>query len=290
MSRIAGALQRTGQLTGATNDQKVFVSPWSEQAAERPAERPVGRREQVRVPAAAVGPENPTIALSSRWRDRLATPEGDPVLLEQFRRLAATLHHAQASSSLKSVMVTSASPDDGKTLTAVNLALVLSGSYNRRVLLIDADLRRPSLGNLADLTDAVGLSEALKASTEQKLAVLQVRPNLMLLPAGRPDPDPLGALTSERMRVILEEASSHFDWVVLDAPPMTPMADGSILSRMVDGAVFVIRVGQSQYPAVKKAIDVLGRERILGVVLNGVLGLRPEHYAYKEPSATAMTR
>jgi capsular exopolysaccharide synthesis family protein len=201
-------------------------------------------------------------------------------MVEQFRRLAATLHHAQGTTALKCIMVTSATPDDGKTLTAVNLALVLSGSYHRRVLLIDADLRRPSLGNIADLSNAVGLGEALRAPTDQKLAVLQVSPNLVVLPAGRPDPDPLGALTSDRMQQILQEASAHFDWVVLDAPPMAPMADGSVLSRMVDGAIFVIRAGHSQFPAVRKAVDMVGRERILGVVLNGVTDLKAEHYGY----------
>lgn len=260
----------------------MFISAWgAEEAASVRQAEPVRRShepEAIPVPATE---RPPVISLSRAWRERLATsPECNPVLVEQFRRLAATLHHAQSGSGIRVIMLTSASPNDGKTLTAVNLALVLSESYRRRVLLIDADLRRPSLGNLADVTDAPGLSDALKSGTEQKLAVLQVTPTLMLLPAGRPDPDPMGGLTSARMRHILEEAAGRFDWVILDAPPMGPMADASLLSQMVDGAVFVVRAGQTQHSAVLRAIDALGRERILGVVLNAVEHMPSEQYEY----------
>jgi capsular exopolysaccharide synthesis family protein len=192
------------------------------------------------------------------------------VLVEQFRRLAGTLHHAQTASGIRVLMVTSASPEDGKTMTSVNLSLVLSESYRRRVLLIDADLRRPSLGNLADVAEGPGLTEALKAPTDCKVGVLQITPLLTLLPAGRPDPDPMGGLTSARMQAIVADAASHFDWVILDAPPMGPIADASLLSQMVDGALFVVRAARTQHHDVRKAIESLGRERVLGVVLNGL--------------------
>jgi len=227
------------------------------------------------------------VSLSGACSEQLAhTPEANPALVEQFRKLAATLHHAQAGSGIKVVMVTSASADDGKTLTALNLSLVLSESYRRRVLLIDADLRRPSLANIAHVTDAAGLSEALRSSTEKKPGLLQVTPMLMLLPAGRPDPDPIGGLTSPRMRSILDEAAARFDWVILDAPPTGPMADANLLASMVDGAVFVVRSGHTHHQAAQRAIDVLGRERILGVVLNGVEKMSPEHYEYYSAPAS----
>jgi protein-tyrosine kinase len=306
VSRIDEALRRTGQGRPDKtfgDGQGVFVSAWGsdEQAAAPvavpqpavvshpavPEERawtpePAWTRERL-LPAEPQRTEagRSPVALSSQWRERLAiAPEANQVLVEQYRRLAATLHHAQSGSGIRVIMLTSASSDDGKTLTAVNLALVLSESYRRRVLLIDADLRRPSLGNVADVTNAPGLSEALKSPTDTKLAILEVTPTLMLLPAGRPDPDPMSGLTSARMRHILEEASSRFDWVILDAPPMGPMADASLLSQMVDGAVFVVRAGKTQYPHVQKAIDGLGRERILGIVLNGAEHMSPETYEY----------
>jgi protein-tyrosine kinase len=228
------------------------------------------------------------VSFSSQWKERLATQEGDPVLVEQFRRLAATLQHAQGSSGLRSVMITSAAPGDGKTLTAVNLALVLAESYRARVLLIDADLRRPSIPTVVDLGDGAGLSDALRAQTEQKLMLVQVTPRLTLLPAGQPIANSIEALSSPRMRQILDEAVSRFDWVILDAPPIGPTADASLLTEMVHGTLFVIHAGQTQCPDVQKALDSLGREHVLGVVLNGVDSL-PSHAYYGMPRSESGT-
>jgi capsular exopolysaccharide synthesis family protein len=291
LSRIDEALRRTGNhgpdrhIPGKHDNQDLFVSAWALDpvpATSRPE------------PARTSGGSDPLtlahsqpVSLSGACSEQLAhTPEANPALVEQFRKLAATLHHAQAGSGIKVVMVTSASADDGKTLTALNLSIVLSESYRRRVLLIDADLRRPSLANIAHVTDAAGLSEALRSSTEKKPGLLQVTPMLMLLPAGRPDPDPIGGLTSPRMRSILDEAAARFDWVILDAPPAGPMADANLLASMVDGAVFVVRSGHTHHQAAQRAIDVLGRERILGVVLNGVEKMSPEHYEYYSAPAS----
>lgn len=227
-----------------------------------------------------IGPLSPNVkGFAQVWKERLASgPDGNSTLIEQFRRLAGTLHHAQTASGIRAVMVTSATPDDGKTLTAVNLALVLSESYRRRVLLVDADLRRPSIPDVVDLVDGVGLSETLTARTEQKLALVRLTPMLTLLPAGQPIPDPIGVLTSPRMKHILEEASARFDWVILDAPPIGTLADASLLGEMVDGTLFVVRAGKTQHPHILKAIEAVGRERILGVVLNAVEEMPDQPY------------
>jgi capsular exopolysaccharide synthesis family protein len=213
----------------------------------------------------------PLSGFNPEWADRLAiSPNVNPILVEQFRRFAAMLHHAQTADNLKTVMVTSAWSGDGKTLTALNLALVLSESYRRRVLLVDADLRRPSVSNVAKDGPTVGLSEALKANVERKLPVVQMTETLTLLPAGHPDPDPMSSLTSERMRRIVEEASARFDWVIVDSPPVGPVADANLLAAMTDAVILVVRANQTQYGAVQKAIESLGRDRIFGVVLNAV--------------------
>ena len=297
MSRIDEALRRAGASGAAAPDEQVFVSAWESDghaalhethAAPPPRSAGIARRggDSERVTGFS---HEQVVTLNPSSRERLALADGDPTLVEQFRRLAATLHHAQATSKIKVIMMTSASPNDGKTLTAVNLALVLSESYRKRVLLIDADLRRPSLGNIADITDAPGLNDTLKAKNDQKVALLQLTPTLMLLPAGRPDTDPMRALTSVRMRHIVEEAAERFDWVILDAPPMCPLADGSLLSQMVDGAVFVVRAGQTQFPEVQRAIDALGRERILGVVLNGVAHMPSDPYEAPKTDVAEIT-
>jgi protein-tyrosine kinase len=201
--------------------------------------------------------------------ERLVSGKGSPPLLaEQFRRLAATLHHAQLVQKLKVIMVASANAAEGKSLTAANLALTLSESYRREVLLIDADLRRPSLHEVFQVPNVAGLNDGLQSNSEGQLCALKITPTLTLLPAGRPDPDPMSGLTSARMQRILDEAQSRFDWVILDTPPLGLLADASIVGTMVDGALLVIRAGQTPHAAVLKAVEAFGRERILGVVLN----------------------
>ena len=225
---------------------------------------------------------------NSEWKHRLVTAEGrDPFLVEQFRRLAATLHQARAGSQLKSIMVTSASPNDGKTLTAINLALILSESYRRQVLLIDADLRRPSIRDVTHMPDVIGLSDGLRASTEQKLTIFRLTETLSLLPAGRPDPDPMGSLTSTRMHRILVDACERFDWVVVDAPPVGTVSDASLLAEMVDGALLVVRAGQTDCALTQKSIEAIGRKRILGVILNGAEVAPTDREYYRAYADTA---
>jgi protein-tyrosine kinase len=214
---------------------------------------------------------------------RLVAADGAPPLqVEQFRGLAATLHQAQLQQPIKSVIVTSPSPGDGKSHVAVNLALTLCDSYNRQVLLIDADLRRPSLHQLLHVENTEGLSEALH-SEPGGVATVAITDRLTLLPAGRPNDNPLAALASDRMKHIVADAAAHFDWVIVDAPPVGLLADARLVSETVDAALLVIRAGITQYADVEAAADMLGHERILGLVLNAVdpAEIRGEDYYYR---------
>lgn len=290
MSRIDQALQRvSGPEVGASSSQQLFKPAWTDidldvdvavpfsPAApsiveERRAPAAVPRVDERRTPARVPELEaDGLVRFSSQWQERLAAgPKSNPVLVEQFRRLAATLHHAQQTNGLRSVMVTSAAPGDGKTLTALNLALVLAESYRYNVLLMDADLRRPSISSVVEITDGSGLSEALSAPTEQKLALVPIAPGLTLLPAGQATANSIEALTSPRMRKLLAEALERYDWVILDAPPVGPAADANLLTYMVGGTLFVIHAGRTACPDVEAAIKGIGRDQIIGVVLNGV--------------------
>ena len=141
-------------------------------------------------------------SLRASCGERLVSDVGcNPWFAEQYRRLGAVLHKVQAADGARILMVTSASPADGKTLTAINLALILSGSYRRRVLLIDADLHRPSIGALTGLERERGLSEALRAPTDEKLKLIPLTSTLTVLPGGAPDSDPTSGLSSARMRI-----------------------------------------------------------------------------------------
>jgi protein-tyrosine kinase len=308
MGRIDEALRRAGtedragaplpQPAGSAND--VFSSPWAF-PAEGGATADTGRESSV--------PAAPTLEVTLPQEGRMgvfqgfpselagrivASPGASPMLAEQFRRLAATLHHAQLVQGTKVVMITSANPGDGKTLTATNLALTLSESYRRQVLLVDADLRRPSLHEVFRVPNVAGLNDGLKARQSAKLAVLRITDTLTLLPAGRPDPDPMSSLTSTRMGDILREGATRFDWVIVDTAPIGLLADANLLSTMVDGALLVVRANQTPFAAVSKALENLGRDRVLGVVLNAIeAGAQQNEYYGRyspAPGETALTK
>ncbi len=288
MGRIDEAMNRAkldaGQGTGAAASTPA-PSPWE-------VEAPDSRERAVAVPAAprraAIDevPEQPASGRRGRTLQAGAIPLGrsdfpaaerlvvsptaGPLLVEQFRRLAATLLSARGGREIKSILVTSPAPGDGKSNVAVNLALTLSESYHQSVLLIDADLRRPTLHTLFGVQNTGGLTEALKPANDGKVATVQVGESLTLLPAGRPDASPLGGLASDRLKHLIVDAASRFDWVIVDSPPVGLLADAHLVSEAVDGALLVVRAGVTPYPDMEAAADTLGHERVLGIVLNAV--------------------
>ncbi len=201
-----------------------------------------------------------------------------PAAIEQYRRLAAVLYQAQENRNLKTILVASTFAAEGKSLTCANVALTLSESYRRRVLLIDADLRRPTLHDTFEIPNLAGLSDWLKSDGATKMPLVEITPNLSMLPGGRPDPDPMGGLASERMKQLLALAAERFDWVIVDTPPVAFLPDAHLLSAMVDTVVFVIAAGHTPAPAVQRAVEELGRDRIIGVVLNRVEAVSLNHY------------
>ncbi len=291
MGRIDQALQRASDGTDVgsadtvvqptTEGTDAFVSPWTFGDGPPPAGAPALPSEVPTsigdVPLSGAGaPSMPSPRLGvfrgfdPEVLERLViAPNAAPNLTEQYRRMAAALHHAQLVQGTKVLMVTSALPGDGKSYTATNLALTLSESYRRTVLLVDADLRRPSLHEIFRVPNVSGLNEGLKASDDEPLAALKITETLTLLPAGRPEPDPMGGLSSPRMGRILQEGAARFDWVIVDTAPIGLLADAHLLGTTVDGALLVVRANRTPYAEVAKAIAALGRDRVFGVILNG---------------------
>ena len=200
--------------------------------------------------------------------DKLSITSGDPTSTEQYRRLAGRLYIAQAEHGTRVVMVTSAMPGEGKTLTSTNVALTLAESYKRQVLLIDADLRRPWIHQMFQEPNLSGLNHGLRSAEDHKIPLLRLTDNLSILTAGRPDRDPMSVLSSDRMRRVLQEASSRFDWVIIDTPPVALLTDAHLLASLVDAVVLVVQAGKTPLSAINKAVEAVGRERILGIVLN----------------------
>jgi capsular exopolysaccharide synthesis family protein len=212
--------------------------------------------------------------------------------IEQYRRLAARLHLAQAEHGIKVVMVASALPGEGKTLTATNLALTLSESYQRSVLLIDGDLRRPSMHEMFHISNVSGLNDGVRSDTERKVPLVRWSDHLSLVTAGRPDPDPMRVLVSDKMRKVISEATARFEWVIIDTPPVGLLTDASLFSAMVDTAVLVVQAGRTPHAEIQRAIQAIGRDRIFGVVLNRANARSQKDYAYeyRYTSSVAITR
>ena len=282
MSRIQQAILRAQGELGPEN----AVSPDADQDTAPPAgsglngyrheigarapERP---REQVSLPPGAAPREalepSPRVGMSRSNADRklVVAADASPIWVEQYRRLAATLYQAQSESAIKTVMVSSSLPREGKTLTVSNLALTLSESYKQRVLLIDADLRNPSVHSLFGMPNGAGLSDYLLARDGQA-PIVSVSPTLSIVPGGRATGNPIAGLVSDRMKRLVESAGSQFDWVLLDTPPVGLLPDANLLARLTDAVVFVIAASISRYPIVQRALAAVGPERVIGVVLN----------------------
>ena len=210
----------------------------------------------------------PIYALSDR--ERLVVSARMPrVSVEQYRRLAASLHELQKQRGLKTLMVSSAVPREGKTLTITNLALTLSESFQQRVLLIDADLRRPSIHEVLDLRNRRGLGDVILSNSDA-LPLVEVSQNLSVLTAGHLDGDPMARLSSDRASALVRRVAEQFDWVLLDAPPVGLLPDAQLIARLSEAILFVVAAGSTPYHLVQHAIDELGAERIVGTVLNRV--------------------
>jgi capsular exopolysaccharide synthesis family protein len=223
----------------------------------------------------ATAPEAP-LALFTEFNkkliERLVVPNGAPhMMIEEYRKLAAALHHAQLAHGTKVIMVTSASPGEGKTLTASNLALTLSQSYQRHVLLIDADLRKPTVHEVFGVDNSTGLIDALREApdkADRHVPLVQVSTRLELLVSGGVTPDPMSLLTSDALRALLKDAAETFDWVIVDTPPAAFLPDCNLMSSAVDAALVVVRAFVTPYPLVQRVIESVGHDKVLGVVLN----------------------
>src|SRR5256885_4262521 len=224
MTRLADALDRAKRAPDPA-PQRAQARP----AAPAPAAQPHVHRPQA---AAAVAGRNTAPAvpqaanaapllgmpdeghINSAWRTDpqlvgklLGTDGFSGAALEQYRKLAATLHHAQGERGIRVIMTASALPGEGKSLTAVNLALTLSESYHKRVLLVDADLRRPTVQRVFGLPPIGGPNEGLKLPDDRAVAGTPIADRLFVLPAGPPQADPMSGLTSRRMRRLVAQSA-----------------------------------------------------------------------------------
>ena len=236
------------------------------------------RAHSLKAPAAELPAANSTpveIISQSRPRSEIA---------EAYRSLRTSILLSAAGKPPQVILVTSALPEEGKTTTSVNTAIVLA-QRGARVLLVDADLRRPSIHKAMGLPSSLGLSGALThpdESFENVIVPSPTVPNLYVIPAGPIPPYPAELLGSNAMRTFLEKAKSQFDHIIVDSTPVLSVTDAVVLSVEVDGVLVVIRSGQTTKRALRRIGEIFNQvnARVIGVVLNAVNLNEPDNYHY----------
>jgi capsular exopolysaccharide synthesis family protein len=188
---------------------------------------------------------------------------------EQYRSLRTRLKRAEAGRTLRTIAITSPAKGDGKSLTVSNLALTMAQEFQQRVLLVDADLRRPTIHRLFGVADSPGLADVLMSMADLDQALITLPDHhLTILPAGIPPNHPAELLGSATMRRILDTLRTRFDRILIDVPPVAPLADLHILAPMVDGLMMIVRAGITPKPAIERALAGLDQSKVLGLVLN----------------------
>ena len=189
---------------------------------------------------------------------------------EEFRTLRTRMNHLQTIQPLHTIVVTSPSPAEGKTFSAVNLALAESHLAESSVLLGDFDLRRPIIHNLFQVERAPGLSDYLQGQCTFPQALRKVEGmNLYLLPAGSPVKNPLELLNTRQAKALFEELPRCFNWAIFDTPPLLFSADANLLATLADGTILVVKIGSTTFDNVTRAIQSLCENNVLGIVANG---------------------
>jgi capsular exopolysaccharide synthesis family protein len=187
---------------------------------------------------------------------------------EQYRQLRTRLAHAEGANNLRTVLVTSPQKGEGKSITSANLALTMAQELQRRVVILEADLRKPSMQQLFGLP-SVPASPSISGAAELK-DVMRFLPdhNLTVIHAGSTATNPAELLGSTAMRRLLDTLRTRFDRVILDTPPVLPLADVAVLAPLVDGSLMVVRAGVTPKPAIENALRAFDSSRLLGIVLN----------------------
>jgi capsular exopolysaccharide synthesis family protein len=230
-------------------------------------------------------PKRLVIATSKEAVELVTQVRPQSQMAESYRALRTSLLLSNLGSPPRVIMVTSALPQEGKTTTSINTAVVLA-QKGVRVLLIDADLRRPSIHKTLGMGPHSGLSNVLTGSATLEKAITRtaVLPNLFILAAGTPPPNPAELLASSNMRDVLMQLREQYDHIVIDTPPSLSVTDAVVLSPRADAVVLVIRSGQTTKQALRRSRDILTQvnAKVVGVLLNAVDLTSPDYYYYYE--------
>ncbi|PMC37366.1 capsular biosynthesis protein [Bacillus sp. UMB0899] len=218
--------------------------------------------------------------LQNRSLISLTSPKSP--IAEQFRTIRTNIQFSSADKEIRTIIVTSAGPGEGKSTNTANIAVVFA-QQGKRVLLIDADLRKPTVHYTFRTENHIGVSNVLtkQASLEESYTAT-AQEKLFVLSSGPIPPNPSELLASRGMQVLIENAKEEFDIIIIDSPPVLAVTDAQILSNLADGVVLVVGSGKTEIDAAKKAKELLvsANAKILGAVLNNKKQEESQYYYY----------
>jgi capsular exopolysaccharide synthesis family protein len=299
MSQIFDALQRSeAELTGtevSRTESTFSVATELLEAAERKRRLPIAAS----VPSVAPPdhadsspdslPQFPSLPVSILPNSRLvAVGEEGSLGAEKFRFLAVRLRQLRQSRTLKRVLITSTIPQEGKSTVAANLACTLARRKQHKTLLLEGDLRRPTVADKFGLGKAPGLSEWLRGETATLNIYRLEALGLWVMPAGSAPENPLELMQSGKLAALMEQLNAWFDWVIIDSPPVLPLADTSIWGRLADGIVLVTRKDITEKKQLQRGLEALERSKLLGALINGSTdAAHSDYYQRYGPAASS---
>ncbi len=277
MSRLFEALQRSeSERTGTTFTWPHLKIPEPATWAEIESSE-LAKCQSVSI---APSPEGRVVGLSA----------SDGLGAEKFRFLAVRLRQISQARPLKTVLITSTIPEEGKSLISANLAVAFAHRHVQKILLLEGDLRRPVLGQLFGLGPLPGICECLQGSGSVTRNVYHIQnAGFWFLPAGSTPDNPLELMESEQLQRLLQQLAALFDWIVIDSPPVLPLGDTTVWARSSDGVLLVVREGKSQTNQIKSGVHALQPKNLLGVILNSSSSVDRKNYYNRYYSSSART-
>lgn len=220
------------------------------------------------------------VSLTSQSRLVSLTDSGSPAA-EALRLLGVRLRHLRRDRTLRKVLITSTIPQEGKSMIAANLACTLALRTQQRILVLEGDLRRPSLSRMFGLGKNPGLCEWLRGERSLTESIYHLEgQDLWILPAGSAPSNALELLQSGRLSELMDQLAVLFDWIIIDSPPVLPLADTSVWMRLADGILLITRQGTTERRQLKKGLEALEPRKLIGALVNSSKNAATSDYYY----------
>jgi capsular exopolysaccharide synthesis family protein len=287
MSQLFDALHRS-ESQRRTGDQNAIASgPELLEIAERQHQKRTSQGlasaedQEATLVRETLGPIECVPAAVSPQETLVCVTDEKSLAAEKFRFLSLRLSHVQQRRTLKTLLITSSTAEEGKSMIAANLACALANRRRQKVLLVEGDLRRPVLASLLGTQKNPGLGGYLQNEPGATACMYELKNlGLWFLPAGDPPKNPLGVMESERLSQLMNQFQSQFDWIVIDSPPVLPLGDTSVWMRLADGILLVTRPGKTTKRQLERGLEAIEQPKLIGAIINGSQDVHHSDYYY----------